>query len=212
MKRASRLSIAIFGVITAIAGIEHGVGEILQGKHAPAGVMIESWPGSPYFRMLAGEPAMTVMPNLLVTGILAILATLFFLLWSTFWSGKKLAGWMMILSAIVMLLTGAGMCPPLIVIILSKATLAMNALSKNKRRLSRLQQFFARLWPGTLILSVVCWLSVLPGLPLLDYYGNVNNTILVVVLVFFALGTLLLTLNVARVRDIISNTAEVSLY
>jgi cation transport ATPase len=203
MKKASRISISAFGVITAFAGIEHGIGEILQGNHAPAGVIIESWPGSPFFRMLAGEPAMTIIPNLLATGILTILTTLFFLLWSTLWNHKKIAGWMMILSAIAMLLSGAGMSPPILVIILSVATIIMNTPSRSKRpyQPSRFQQLRAKLWPGSLIISLATWLLVIPGLPLLDYYGNVNNPTLVVVLVLFALGTLLLTLIFARSRD-----------
>ncbi|MGA9397753.1 MAG: hypothetical protein WBV22_05765 [Anaerolineaceae bacterium] len=209
MKKASRISISTFGVIIAMAGIEHGIGEILQGKHAPAGVMIESWPGSPFFRMLAGEPAMTIIPNLLATGILAILTTLFFLLWSTLWNHKKIAGGMMILSAIAMLLSGAGMSPPILVIILSVATIIMNTPSRLKRthQPSRFQQLCAKLWPGSLIISVVIWLMVLPGLPLLDYYGDVNNPTLVVVIVLFALVTLLLTLNFARARDAVMSSS-----
>jgi lysylphosphatidylglycerol synthetase-like protein (DUF2156 family) len=211
MKSASRISISAFGIIVSIAGIEHGIGEILQGNHAPAGVMIESWPGSPFFRMLAGEPAMTIIPNLLATGILAILTTLLFLLLSTVWNHKKMAGWMMILSAIAMLLTGAGMCPPIIVIILSVAILIMNTPSRKKhpRQSSRFQQFLARLWPGTLIISLVSWLMIFLGLPLLDYYGDVNDPIVVAVLVFLALGTLLMTLNFARARDGVSSSRSV---
>jgi hypothetical protein len=205
MKTASRTSISAFGVIVSIAGIEHGIGEILQGNHAPDGVMIESWPGSPFFRMLAGEPAMTIIPNLLVTGILAIFTTLIFLLLSTAWISKKIAGWMMILAAIAMLLSGAGMSPPILVIILSVATIIMNTPSKSKhpQQPSRFQQLCAKLWPGTLIFSLACWLIILPGLPLLDYYGEVNNPTLVMVIVCFAIGTLLLTLNFARARDVV---------
>jgi hypothetical protein len=54
-----------------LAGIEHGVGEIVQGNRAPAGTMIESWPDSAPFEIVGGEPAMTIVPNLLLTGILA---------------------------------------------------------------------------------------------------------------------------------------------
>ena len=120
-------------MIVSIAAIEHGIGEILQGNYPPAGVMIESWPGSPFFRMLAGEPAMTIIPNLLATGILAIFTTLLFLLLSTVWNRKKVAGWMMIPAAIAMLLCGAGLCPPILVIILGVATIIMNSPSRKIR-------------------------------------------------------------------------------
>jgi hypothetical protein len=113
---------------------------------------------------------------------------------------------MMILSAIAMLLSGAGMSPPILVIILSVATIIMNTPSRSKRpnQPSRFQQLLAKLWTGSLIISLASWLMVLPGLPLLDFYGDVNDPTLVVVIVFFAIGTLLLTLNFARARDVIS--------
>jgi hypothetical protein len=211
MKNASSISIFAFGIIVSVAGIEHGIGEILQGNHAPTGVMIESWPGSPFFRMLAGEPAMTIIPNLLVTGILAIFTTLLFLLLSTVWNRKKMAGWMMIPTAIAMLLCGAGMCPPILVIILGVATIIMNTplRKKHPQQPPRSQQFLARLWPGSLIISLVSWLMIFPGLPLLDYYGDVNDPILVAVLVFMALGTLLMTLIFARARDGVSSSRSV---
>jgi hypothetical protein len=71
---------------------------------------------------------------------------------------------------------------------------------------SRIQQLRAKLWPGLLVFSLACWLMVLPGLPLLDYYGDVNNPTLVLVIVIFAIGTLLLTLNFARARDAVSGS------
>jgi hypothetical protein len=206
MNKASKVSISVFGVIISMAGIEHGIGEILQGNRAPASVMIESWPTSPFFRMLAGEPAMTIIPNLLVTGILAIVATLFFLLLATSWINQRFAGWMMIPAAVAMLLSGAGMSPPILVIILSIATIIMNTPSRKMRthQPAWFQQLRAKLWPGTLIFSLISWLAVLPGLPLLDYYGDVNDPTLVVVVTLFAIGTLLLTLNFARARDGVS--------
>jgi hypothetical protein len=41
---------------------------VLQGNSVPAGIMILSWPGSTFFAILGGEPALTVVPNLLGTG------------------------------------------------------------------------------------------------------------------------------------------------
>ncbi len=205
MSTASRASISVFGVIISFAGIEHGIGEILQGNQAPTGVMIASWPTSPFFRMLAGEPAMTIIPNLLATGMLAILTTVIFLMLSTAWLNKKFAGWMMIPVAIAMLLSGAGMSPPILVVILSVATIVMHNPTRKirSRKRTSFHQLRAKLWQGTLILSVICWLAVLPGLPLLDYFSDVNSPLLVLVVTLCAIGTLLLTLNFARARDVV---------
>ena len=76
MRNATNVTVATFGALAGLAGLEHGIGETLQGNRAPDGIMIVSWPGSAFFRIVAGEPAMTIVPNLLVTGILAILVSL----------------------------------------------------------------------------------------------------------------------------------------
>ena len=69
---ATRVTVSTFGTLTGLAGIEHGIGEVLQGNSTPKAFVILSWPGSEAFRILAGEPAMTIVPNLLATGIVAI--------------------------------------------------------------------------------------------------------------------------------------------
>ncbi len=42
MKNATRVFASTFGAIFALAGIEHGIGEIFQGNVAPSGIMILS--------------------------------------------------------------------------------------------------------------------------------------------------------------------------
>jgi len=61
MRNATRVTVSIIGAIVGLMGIEHGIGEALQGNIAPSGLVISSWPGSEFFRILAGEPAMTVV-------------------------------------------------------------------------------------------------------------------------------------------------------
>jgi hypothetical protein len=108
MRSATKVTVSTFGVLTGLAGIEHGIGEMLQGNIAPDGMTILSWPESALFDILAGEPAMTVIPNLLVTGILAILSSLIFLIWATLFVQRKHGGLILILLSIVMLLVGGG--------------------------------------------------------------------------------------------------------
>ena len=72
MRSATRLLVSTFGGLVAIAGIEHGIGEVLQGSTPPSSVVILSWPGAAPFEALVGEPAMTLVPNLLATGLLAL--------------------------------------------------------------------------------------------------------------------------------------------
>jgi hypothetical protein len=67
------------GILAGIMAIEHGIGEVLEGYRPTESVFILSWPNSAFFEIMSGEPAMTVIPNYLVTGLLAILFSSIFL-------------------------------------------------------------------------------------------------------------------------------------
>jgi hypothetical protein len=112
MRNATRVMVSTFGAFVGLIGIEHGLGEALQGNVAPDGIMILSWPKSALFSILAGEPAMTIIPNLLTTGILAILFSLIYLAWAILFVQRKNGGLILMLLSVVMLLAGGGIFPP----------------------------------------------------------------------------------------------------
>src|SRR5512135_3094637 len=149
MKNATKVFASTFGAIMALAGIEHGIGEVLQGNVAPAGIMILSWPDSVFFRSLGGEPAMTIIPNLLVTGILAILISLIMLVWATLFIQRKNGGLILILISIVMLLVGGGIFPPILGIMLGAVGTRINApLTWWRAHLSvGLRHLLGKMWP-----------------------------------------------------------------
>ncbi|MBI3942554.1 MAG: hypothetical protein HY326_06025, partial [Chloroflexi bacterium] len=184
--------------------LEHGIGETLQGNIAPDGMMIASWPGSAFFRIVAGEPAMTIVPNLLVTGILAILVSLVFLVWVTMFVQRKHGGLVLILLSIVMLLVGGGFGPPLLGIILGIAATRINApLTWWRTHLSRdVRHFLRTLWPWSFAAGFIAWLFLFPGSTILDYFLDMNNPNLIPILFFFALGFLLLTVFAGFAYDI----------
>jgi hypothetical protein len=68
--------------VVAFAGIEHGVGEMMQGSVAPESRVIESWRDVYAFDQLGGEPALTIIPNLLITGAMAIGVSVAIAVWS----------------------------------------------------------------------------------------------------------------------------------
>jgi len=107
----TRAAASIIGIIAGLGGgVLHGVGEMLQGSIAPSGTMIEAWPE---LTVLAGEPAMTVVPNFLVTGVLAIIFGLIVTIWAAAFVQKKNGGLFLILLSIIMLLVGGGLIPPI---------------------------------------------------------------------------------------------------
>lgn len=175
MKSAARLTISAFGVLAAIAGFEHGLGEILQGNRPPDGIMILSWPDSPFFQILSGEPAMTVIPDLLTSGVLTVLVSLAFLLFVTTQVHKKLAGWVLLLMSILWLLVGGGFGPPILGLILSAAVFAQRASGQgDARKLGSVRRFVGSVWPLVFAAGLIAWLMVFPGLNLLDYTLQVD--------------------------------------
>jgi hypothetical protein len=71
--------------------------------------MIKAWPS---LSALGGEPAMTIIPNLIVTGILTIIVGLLVAAWAGKYVDGKMGALVLILLSIVLLLVGGGIVPP----------------------------------------------------------------------------------------------------
>lgn len=204
MRSRTRITVSTFGVLAAIAGLEHGIGEALQGNVTPEGVVIESWAGSEPFQILAGEPAMTLIPNLLVSGILTIVLSLVFLVWVVWFVHRKHGGLALIGLSLVLLLVGGGFGPPLLGIILGAVATRIGAPLTLWRKYVPvgLRRVLVGLWPWFLGLGLVAWLMLFPGLVLVEYSVGVPNpevTVSVVMIAAFLL--LFLTIFAALSSD-----------
>jgi len=158
MRKATRKVAALFGVAAGLAGLEHGYFEILQGSTPPEGVMIPSMgpPCVPEEIWNACEPAMTIIPNFLITGILAAMIGVFILFWSAAFVQRKHGGLVLLLLSVALLLFGGGLFPPLIGIVAGFAGMTIHKpLASNHT--SRFLQFLAKLWPWPLVIMLV-WL------------------------------------------------------
>lgn len=84
MLKATRVLAAALGFFAGIGGPEHGYFEIKQGNVRPEGLMIASMgpPCAPKAIWNACEPAMTVIPSFLITGIVATLLGILTMIWS----------------------------------------------------------------------------------------------------------------------------------
>lgn len=204
MKSATRVTLLTFGVLMGLAGVEHGIGEILQGSIAPSGLIFPSWPGSAFFSIVGGEPAMTLVPNLLVTGILAILFSSAFAVWASLFAARKNGARVLILLAGAMLLVGGGIIPPIIGFMLGILATRINAPFKWRRAHSStaLWHLPAKIWPWAFGVCVIAWLLLFPGINILGYFFGVNNPPYTVMVILFALASLLVTVFTGLVQDI----------
>jgi hypothetical protein len=105
--------------------------------------------GKRWTRRSSGEPGITIVPNLLATGILTLLAALAVLVWAALFVHRKHGGWILILLSVALLLVGGGVGPPLIGILAGVAGLGISApYAWWRQHLPvRVQSVLAHLWP-----------------------------------------------------------------
>lgn len=112
MNKATKTLYLTLGILAGIMGIEHGIGELLEGFRPIDSVFILSWPDSTFFEIMSGEPAMTIIPNYLVTGLLAIFFSGIFLVVLVKPNLNRKAIIILFILLFLMLLTGGGFGPP----------------------------------------------------------------------------------------------------
>ena len=105
-----RIAASAIGVFAGLGGASHGPGEMLQGNVAPSTILIKAWPE---LTALGGEPAMTIIPNFIVTGVLTIIFGLLVAKWAGAYVERKNGGMVLIVLSIIMLLVGGGIVPPM---------------------------------------------------------------------------------------------------
>lgn len=204
MKNATRILTSTLGALVGFIALEHGVGEILQGNRAPGGVMILSWPGSRLFQILGGEPAMTIIPNLLVTGILAVIFSLIFLGWATLFVERRNGGLVLMLLSLILLLVGGGIFPPIFGAITGLLGTRINApLSWWRAHLpAGVRPFLERLWPWSFGACLLAWLSMFPGTLLLWHFFSTDNPGLIWAILIGMFGFLFTTIITGFAHDL----------
>src|SRR6266852_7467432 len=112
----TRVVASTLGILAGLLGLVHGYLETLQGNVAPSGVFILAM-GPPCQANRVWHdcyPAMTIIPNFFVTGVLAIIVSLFIILWAVVFVQRKNGGLVLILLSIIQLLVGGGYISPIL--------------------------------------------------------------------------------------------------
>jgi hypothetical protein len=209
---AAGLTASVFGVLAGIGGITHAIGEILQGNVAPSGLIINSWTEGPIAASMGGEPGMTIVPNLLVTGILNLIVSLAVVIWAAAFVQRKYGGWILILLSIGMLLVGGGFAPPIMGILAGVAGLGTGApLTGWRTRLpENLARFLASLWPWVFTVALINGIFLVIGSVILVYFAGLNNPDLFVSSFFLAVVSLVLMIVTGRAYDARVNRQRVA--
>jgi hypothetical protein len=192
------VAVAVLGALVGLAGIEHGIGEVLQGPVRPDGVFIMSWPDAPALEVLSGEPAVTVIPNLFVTGILAVVAGLAVAVWAIWFTARRHGGVALIGLSFLLLLVGGGVGPPVMGVALGAVATRMRAARLKPP--GRFGRIIGPAWSWFLAAAVLGYLGLMPGMVLASVWGA-SSEALVVGLAAFAFANLGLALAAARARD-----------
>jgi len=200
MRKATKIVAMWLGITAGLAALEHGYFEILQGNVRPAGVMFPSWGAEvcdPARAWHACEPAMSLLPNFLVMGILTILLSLAVFAWSGWFIQRKQGGLVLILLAIALLLVGGGFFPPVIALV---GGLAGSQINRPLNGLpSGFTRFAAKLWPWPLVIYLVWTVGQFPfGYFFNDFLKSIMGFGLLVIL-----GSLPLSIYTAYAHDFV---------
>lgn len=201
--RATRAVASIWGVLAGFGGLVHGIGEVLQGNVKPEGIIIDSWTQGPIAAHLGGEPGMTIVPNLLITGILTIAASLAVVVWAAAFVQRRHGGRILILFSVGMLLVGGGFAPPLVGILAGWAGTGIDSpLTWWRTRLSvSLRRFLARLWPWLFGVCLAASLVLFAGSLIMVYIFDYGNAGFFSNLFLFTFVLLMLTVVAAFAKD-----------
>lgn len=162
MRKATKNVAAWLGVVGGIAGFEHGYFAFIQGNTSIPGLAFPSWgpPCVPDEIWHACEPAMSIIPNFLVTGILAMLLSVILIIWAGWFVHHPHGGWVQMTLSVLLLLFGGGFFPPIIAFVGGVAGTQINRpLTGQPIRLTHLS---AKLWPWSLVVFVVWTLGQFP--------------------------------------------------
>lgn len=204
--RAMGATVAVLGSLTALAGLEHGIGEVLQGNRRPASPFIESWPDAAALEVLAGEPALTLFPSLLIAGLATVAVAVLLGSWAVMLGVRgvglpRRAGTVLSGLSVLLLLVGGGFGPPLIGLLCGAALVAGPAGPPH----GGARRALAASWRPVLVTTVLAYLALMPGVVVASLLTDAALTTPVAVLSVGSFVGVVLSLAAARARDALAS-------
>jgi len=160
---ATRTIASALGVFAGLSGLDHGLFEALQGNAPTPGLIVQSIGPAQRMWVYGTEDAFTLVPNFLVTGILAMTVGTLVIVWSIGFIDRKDGSRVFLLLGTLLFLVGGGV-----------AQVAFVALGwAVSRRIGRPLTWWrsilprgagrrlARLWLGLLLVALALGLAAL---------------------------------------------------
>jgi len=198
---AIRAVASTFGILVGLAGVEHGFFEILQGNVKPDGLLVDAIGSAQRFWEYSSETVLTIIPNMRLSGILAVFFGIVVTIWAAYYVDMKYGARVLMSLSIILWLVGGGFAPVFM------AIFAFIAASRIDRPLNwwrahlpgSVRGFFARLWPWSIIVFVVVFVLgveiAIFGYPLLWIFSaevtyNIQWDLAYIMVVFWPLSIL----------------------
>jgi len=198
--RATRATVAVLGILIGLAGIDHGLFEVLQGNVRPDSVMIEAIGPAQRFWQYGTETALTLIPSFLVSGILSIVIGMLVAVWALAFVHRRYGAAILLLLTVSLFLLGGGFAPIVLSILASAAATRIDKpLNWWRSHLPvTLRGFLARLWPASLVALVVLFVIAVEmaifGYPLLWLFGADTTISVQFTLGYIMVGLMLLSI------------------
>ncbi len=188
---------SVTGILVGLTGFEHGLFEALQGNVSMSRGVIEAIGSAQRFWEHGMEPAFTLVPNFLLTGVLAMIVGLSIMIWSAAYVDRNFSAGILALLAVAVFLVGGGFAPPVLAVIpVIAATQIDKPLSWwRSRRPSQTLDFLAGSWKWAFttfialgLLAVVVAIFGYPLLWFVDADGTLATLSTMGNVTFFGLG------------------------
>jgi len=108
MNKATRITVAMLGSILGLSGMSHGFFEVLQGYTPTGGMFIAAIGEAQKMWPYGDEYAFSLIPNFLITGIVAMLVSITIVVWSIGFTHKNHGSTILFLLFVLLFLVGGG--------------------------------------------------------------------------------------------------------
>jgi hypothetical protein len=207
INKSTWITAAVFGVLLAISGIQHGFFEILQGNKITETFIIQSI-GMDNQRWMNGEEAFTLLHNFFITGFSAIMVSVVILIWSIGFLKKSFGPPIFFLLFVLLTLVGGGIAHVLffLPVWLFSQRINKEISWKGKGLSSRNMKILSASWIYLLIFSSLLFLAALELL----FFGIPGATYETISAITY--GTLLMSLIILHLTFISALSRDIRTY